>query len=257
MSTVISSDKHYRELASKVRTILGTTIEYKPSEMSSSIVSIQNIIDEYNSIENGFICYGESAIIRGSKMLPGMFYRSNIKSFVVPENITEIPDYAFEGSDIENITLHDNITSIGEYCFEHCANLTAIKLPSNLVSIGDSAFSLTYIKDKLIIPSSVTSIGSMAFSTSDFTHIDIPSGVSTICSYLFSNCEYLETVILRRTSSVCSWPISDPFADSMVSSGTGYIYVPSALVNSYKTASGWSTYASQFRAIEDYPDICG
>ena len=30
-----------------------------------------------------------------------------------------------------------------------------------------------------------------------------------------------------------------------------------ALVDTYKVNSVWSTYANQFRAIEDYPDMCG
>lgn len=37
----------------------------------------------------------------------------------------------------------------------------------------------------------------------------------------------------------------------------GYIYVPAALIDEYKTATNWATFADQFRAIEDYPDICG
>ena len=37
-----------------------------------------------------------------------------------------------------------------------------------------------------------------------------------------------------------------------IGQGTGYIYVPSALVNTYKSANYWSTYANQIRAIEDY-----
>lgn len=35
-------------------------------------------------------------------------------------------------------------------------------------------------------------------------------------------------------------------------SGTGYIYVPRALVDTYKAATNWSTIADQFRALEDY-----
>lgn len=35
------------------------------------------------------------------------------------------------------------------------------------------------------------------------------------------------------------------------------IYVPSALVEQYQNATNWSVYASNFRAIEDYPEICG
>jgi hypothetical protein len=49
----------------------------------------------------------------------------------------------------------------------------------------------------------------------------------------------------------------DALNDSSVASGSGYIYVPAALVDSYKAATNWSTYAEQIRAIEDYPEICG
>jgi hypothetical protein len=42
------------------------------------------------------------------------------------------------------------------------------------------------------------------------------------------------------------------FDQSPIKSGTGYIYVPRALVEDYKVATNWSAYASQFRAIEDY-----
>ena len=47
------------------------------------------------------------------------------------------------------------------------------------------------------------------------------------------------------------------FKDTPIESGTGYVYVPSALVDSYKSATNWSTYADQIRAIENYPDITG
>lgn len=40
-------------------------------------------------------------------------------------------------------------------------------------------------------------------------------------------------------------------------SGAGYIYVPSALLDGFKQATNWSVFSSQFRAIEDYPDITG
>ena len=45
--------------------------------------------------------------------------------------------------------------------------------------------------------------------------------------------------------------------NSKIEKGAGYIYVPSALVDAYKADSKWNAYANQFRAIEDYPDICG
>ena len=50
---------------------------------------------------------------------------------------------------------------------------------------------------------------------------------------------------------------TNTFNSTPIASGTGYIYVPAALVDNYKAATNWSTYANQIRAIEDYPEICG
>ena len=71
----------------------------------------------------------------------------------------------------------------------------------------------------------------------------------------FNGCTALVALILAKTTLV---PLTDvnAFENSTVAIGTGYIYVPSALVDEYKTATNWVTYASQIRAIEDYPDIC-
>ena len=37
--------------------------------------------------------------------------------------------------------------------------------------------------------------------------------------------------------------------DGSIISATGFIYVPSGSVNSYKTAENWSTYADRIKAI--------
>ena len=51
---------------------------------------------------------------------------------------------------------------------------------------------------------------------------------------------------------------SDMLYSSLIHLGTGYIYVPKALLSDddatkdYRRATNWSTYADQFRALEDY-----
>jgi hypothetical protein len=50
---------------------------------------------------------------------------------------------------------------------------------------------------------------------------------------------------------------NEVFTSTPIADGTGYIYVPAALVDTYKADSNWSVYENQIRAIEDYPDICG
>ena len=72
----------------------------------------------------------------------------------------------------------------------------------------------------------------------------------------FYKCSALTAVIIR-TPAVCTMSNSNAFNFTPIASGTGYIYVPAALVDSYKAATNWTKYANQIRAIEDYPDICG
>lgn len=72
----------------------------------------------------------------------------------------------------------------------------------------------------------------------------------------FYGCSALTTVIIR-SPAVCTMSDSNAFKSTPIESGTGYVYVPAALVDSYKAATNWSVYADQIRAIEDYPGICG
>jgi hypothetical protein len=84
--------------------------------------------------------------------------------------------------------------------------------------------------------------------------LDVCSKIDTLAFYF---CGKLETLILRKSDAICTLSATGAFTGTPIASGTGYIYVPLALVDTYKTATNWSTYAAQIRAIEDYPDICG
>jgi hypothetical protein len=72
-----------------------------------------------------------------------------------------------------------------------------------------------------------------------------------------SNCGKLKAVVIRKSDKVATLVVTNALSNTPVASGTGYVYVPRALVDAYKSATNWSTYAAQIRAIEDYPDITG
>lgn len=132
---------------------------------------------------------------------------------IIDRSITEIAD---------NIT-----TSIGNYAFRGCSALTAVNFQV------------------------VTKIGIQSFNNcSALTAVDLPA-VTTIGNEAFRYCNQLKTLILRSTTMVLINAASI-LTSTPIASGTGYIYVPRALVDSYKAASKWSTYASQIRALEDY-----
>lgn len=102
----------------------------------------------------------------------------------------------------------------------------------------------------------VTSIGIQAFyNCTGLLSVDFPSATS-IGSSAFDFCMNLAAVILR-SETICTLANTYVFNNTPIKSGTGYIYVPRTLVDSYKAATNWSTFAAQFRAIEDYPEITG
>ena len=119
--------------------------------------------------------------------------------------------------------------------------------------VGDEALtdsiigrSIIEIADNLVI-----NIGARAFdSCSSLTAVDF-SAATSIGDYAFNACSALTTLILR-SETMCTLSSTYTFTGTPIKSGTGYIYVPRALVDSYKTATNWSTYANQFRALEDY-----
>ena len=58
----------------------------------------------------------------------------------------------------------------------------------------------------------------------------------------FAGCSALTKLIIR-SESVCTLQNTGAFTDTPIANGTGYIYVPDNLVNTYKTATNWSNFA--------------
>lgn len=80
--------------------------------------------------------------------------------------------------------------------------------------------------------------------------------VNKIDSIVFHYTNALSTLVLAKEDTITTLSSTYLVLDgSPISNGTGYIYVPSALLNEYREATNWVTFADQFRAIEDYPEI--
>jgi hypothetical protein len=125
------------------------------------------------------------------------------------------------------------VTSLGSYAFYGCSGLVTVKLPK-LTSVSTQAF----------------------YSCTKLQHADC-GNLGSITAQTFNACSALTELILRKTGSICTLSNVNGVNSTPIGKGTGYVYVPASLIETYKTATNWSTFADQFRAIEDYPDICG
>lgn len=176
------------------------------------------------------------------------------------KNVTTINANAFNSCSYLTTVNIPKINKLGLNCFNGCSKLTNLDL-STLTRIETQALAGTSIA-QLSLPN-ITSIQAQSFMNMlKVTKIDIGSGfTNSLNTWTFANCTALETLILRHTGTINELNYSDesksPFYGSGIANGTGYVYVPKALLTLYKANSLWKLYADQIRAIEDYPDICG
>jgi hypothetical protein len=166
---------------------------------------------------------------------------------------TTIEQHAFEDCLSLTTANFPAATNVGSYAFDGCSKLTTINFPA-ATDVGQYAFNECSALMSVDLPSA-TKVGNSAFERcSALTTANLPVATE-IGNRAFISCSKLAALILRSGTVV---PLGQYTLNSTpIASGTGYIYVPSALVDSYKADSYWSTYAAQFRAIEDYPEICG
>ncbi|MBR7012772.1 MAG: leucine-rich repeat protein [Muribaculaceae bacterium] len=97
----------------------------------------------------------------------------------------------------QTTVIPNSVSCIEDYAFEGCSNLTTIEIPNSVSAINNEAFCLCTGLTNVIIPSSVTSIGDYAFSgCQSLTGIDIPNSVKSIGGYAFMNCTRLTSVVI-------------------------------------------------------------
>ena len=130
---------------------------------------------------------------------------------------------------------------IGSYAFQSCISLSQISLPV-CESIGERAFGFCSSLTQVSLPM-CSYIGSDVFSSCrSLSQASLP-----VCSYIgeyaFGDCSSL-SIITIGYSGVCSLDGISVFNGTKITSSTGSIYVPSSLVDAYKSASNWSVYSN-------------
>jgi hypothetical protein len=176
--------------------------------------------------------------------------RDALQYVFIGSNVTSIGNFAFYACySLTSITIPSGVTSIGDNAFQYCYSLTNITIPSGVASIGDSAFNACYSLTSITIPSGVTSIGNSVFQNCrTLTSITIPSGVTSIGTDGFNACWSLKTFIFERTAGVTTLSNINVFSNTLFSTK---IYVPDALVSTYKQATNWSIYANYIYPISE------
>ena len=176
-------------------------------------------------------------------------YCLSLASIIMPDSVTSIGEGAFGNcTSLTSITIPDSVTSIGRSAFSDCTGLTSITIPDSVTSIGDSVFEYCTSLTSVIIGNGVTSIVGYAFSgCTGLTSITIPDSVTNIDDGAFEDCTNLTEIDFSTHNAVPT--LSDTSAFSNTSASL-VIKVPSALLDEWKAATNWSTYADKIVGVQ-------
>lgn len=144
-----------------------------------------------------------------------------------------------------------NITELKNSVFSTCSNLSQVSLPS-VTTIGSSNFagcSMPSLYMRELVTINTGGWGWNFSGNTKLTKVCFPK-LTNIMSRDFSGCQKLTTVILG-VDDVCVLADVSAFTDTPIASGTGYIYVPYDLVDTYKGDENWKAFVNQILAIPD------
>lgn len=172
-----------------------------------------------------------------------------LESIFIPATVTTIDKSAFNiCQSLKSVTFAEGsqLTEIPYFCFADNEALTAIEIPPLVTTLGDYVFWSSANLADVTLPDGLKTIGIEAFcGCKAMTTIDLPAAVESIGQSAFSGCSALATVTcLAETPPTLGENAFRNCADDL------QILVPSASVETYRQAAGWSNYANKIKAIE-------
>lgn len=246
-------------------------VKYQLDGFSTVIVNNPSKLAEYagGTIEE----ITESDLDGATSIKEYAFYRlSSLTAVQIPDGCISIGGDAFEACiNLTSVSFPDSLQSLGQRAFYGCTNLANVELPPYLTTTsGSSTFAGCTSITQVTIPGSlktlplsmfegctslttvtfeygVQNIGQRVFASCPLSHIDLPSSVTSIGSMAFYNSNYsMQYAIIRSVT-----PPSLPTTSNAFFAPSAYpIYVPAESVDTYKSESGWSAYASRIFAID-------
>ena len=202
-------------------------------------------------------------------------------NMVINGELYELSSGAFSNiEDLRNITLPKTLQIINDYAFANCTSLNGVDVPISITKIPPYCFqNCTSIDDPGAIlfnineeDSSIREIGEYAFDGGRYYSISIPKSVAKIGEGAFQSLsnEYNPTLFIDSINKpliigelafsgydlglyiVCNATIPPTLAkNTFGNSNIISIDVPKELIETYKTADGWSNYADIINAIQE------
>ena len=224
MAKYVIEDTTLTNTANAIREKTGKTDNITPSNFATEIANIQS---------------------GGGKYTPKFISFSNFTGTDLTEELSNL--------DTSNVTTMTNM-------FNECVGLTTLDVSSlntsrvmSMYKMFGGCNSLTSLILGDFDTSNVTTMTNMFYGCSSLKKLDLSSFDTNklrVTSYMFTGCTSLTKLIINNPN-VFKISATDALSSSSISNGTGYVYVPDNLVETYKSATNWSAYADQIKPISE------
>ena len=165
--------------------------------------------------------------------------------------LTEIREKAFYGCKKMTSVDLPNVTTLGADAFYECKWLETVNIPK-LTAIPYQCFYYGFsLPDKLVFPV-CKSVAGYVISYAETKSLDILGG-GQIESFAFYRASYFNTLILRNTETITTLQAAPSSIWQDYTAVT--VYVPDALLESYKTATNWVKMAGQIKGLSEYKGV--
>ena len=127
--------------------------------------------------------------------LPWYVSRNVFTTLTVDNGCVKIPNYAFKDcTNLSIVSLPNTITTIGQYAFDGCTSV-AVNIASSVTSIGDYAFNGTSIRN--VDLSNISSLGSNAFKDcTNLKSLTVHASRNLVTNTPFIGCTGIQSVTL-------------------------------------------------------------
>lgn len=274
-------DADLTSVANAIRTKGGT---------SAQLAFPQGFVDAVEAIEAGGItvedlfnmAWPSGAVVVGDSITTvqdyALAYRRGVESLSIP-NAVSVGTQSFIGmTALRSVDLPKVQTMTGRFTFSGCSSLRSVNLPElTTIDGGSASAELCTFQNVagavLNFPKLTTIVGLYAFrnfgTNAQKCTVVLPSAQSLGRSDCFRNCNCqaidlgpdfaslplncfyqgggTQILILRRTAGIVTAAASSSLS---ALPSTVKVYVPQALIESYKTATNWSTKGDIFYPIE-------
>lgn len=193
-----------------------TTLQTNNTTINTNNTELANILNTINNLPSAD---------GGNTDIEDGFVNRTLTSYT-NDRVKTVGNQAFRGfSSLKSISL-PNATTLNAYALDGCSGLTSVNL-SKVTTLNNYAMQ-----------------GCSSLETLEFQQKMSTQGA------VWNNCGKLTKLILRSTS-MCGLGNKNCFNNTPIASGTGFIYVPDNLVDTYKANTNWSNFANQIKGLSE------